>query len=109
MLQVIQPRSKASCAWECIFGPGSWYSVEENGVHEGLHVLSHGQFTLEGKLDILEGGNNRHDQSIHDLALLEEGVLIWTHRVILDSALDFINVEFVAIKRGLIIDSGHEC
>lgn len=81
-----------------MLGPGGWHSVEEDGVHESLHVLSHCQLTLECKFNISEGFDDGLDEVVHDLALLDEGVLVWASGIILDSADDFFNVELVAVE-----------
>jgi hypothetical protein len=61
-----------------MLGPCSWNLVEEDRIHEGLHVFCHCQLTLESKLNVSEGRDDDLDEEVHDLTFLKERVLIWS-------------------------------
>jgi len=48
MSGVRQPRIQSSCTSEAILHPEWSHFIECDIIHGLLHILSHGQFTLEG-------------------------------------------------------------
>lgn len=108
LLDVIQPRSERSGGLEGKFEPGGGHLVDEDLLHEHFHLLSHGQLTLVGQLNLSERSDDLLDEDCDGLALLDEHVLVRTTLVFLELADDIVNVGLVLVKLGFVLTTAHE-
>jgi hypothetical protein len=106
MSDVIQPGIEVSLRWEGILLPKWWHFVQEDALHQVLHITGHGKLSLKGKGDVSEVLEHQLNEHIHVANLLEEGVLEGSSRLLTNSADDFVIRN--KGKGVFVVDSAHE-
>lgn len=106
LLDVGQPRGEGSSRLERELSPWGWHLVQVDGVHEVLKLLAHGKLSLVGELYVSKRADDGNDELVDELALLDEHILHWANLGQL--APNVLNVDLVAVKLDLVVNTAHE-
>lgn len=80
---VVQPRRETSGSHPRLFGPFSTNLVQRDVFHKVFHGCSHGEFSFECEVKILEINDNLVDKGVNQLTFLQVDSLIRSTSVIL--------------------------